>query len=557
MDNKDIAAMLDEIADILEILGDNPFKARAYRKAASYIYRIEADLCQLWRDGRLQEIPGVGKAIQAKLEEVMQTGDLQYYQELKQKVPAGVVEMLAIPGLGPKTIGVIYSHTGIDSLEKLYQAAQAKKIRELPGMGAKTEYNIKKGIEMLRSAGETFTLGVALPLAEEFKDYLAAFNFIEAVEIAGSIRRGKPLVGDIDLVVATVQEGMVKDRVRKFRRVIEISGEGPGYISGKLNLGIKFEVITVDPGSFLMTLFLATGSRAHREKMLPLLKGLDLSGIRAEEDIYHMLSMQFIPPELREGLEEIEKAREQDLPELVRLEDLRGDLHLHTDWSDGASSLNDMVEKARKLGYSYIAITEHSKSLSVSRGLQEDRLLAQIEAIKSINQARGDFTVLTGIEVDILKDGSLDFTDEILEQLDVVIASIHSYFRLSREEQTERILRAIRNPHVDIIGHLTGRLLIRRPGYQVDVETVLQEAAKHHTVLEINSHPDRLDISEEVARMARDLGVKVAINSDAHHHADLSLARYGVLNARRGWLRKEDVINTLEVSELLAYFRNK
>ncbi|NLU48858.1 MAG: DNA polymerase/3'-5' exonuclease PolX [Syntrophomonadaceae bacterium] len=557
MDNREIARMLDETADILEILGENPFKVRAYRKAASNINRLETDLREIWAQGRLGELPGVGKAIRAKLEEIMTTGDLRYYRELQKKVPPGVTEMLAIPGLGPKTIGSIYTQTGIDSLEKLYQAARDKKLRELPGIGAKTEYNVKKGIEMLRSLGETVTLGTALPLAEEFKDYLKGYDYVEAVEIVGSIRRGKPLVGDIDLLVASNSENLVREAVKRFRRLREIGKESQGYIAGKLGLGVDFEVIIVSPSDFCLAVMLATGSRGHREKLVQEMEGLDVSGASTEADVYGLLSMQFIPPELREDRDEIEQARQHCLPELVKLGDLRGDLHIHTSWSDGASSLEEMVAAARRLGYSYMAVTEHSRSLSVSRGLDEERLMNQVRAIQEINRSLDDFTVLTGIEVDILKDGRLDLPDEILEQLDVVIASVHSHFRLSRQEQTERIISAIKNEHVDIIGHLTGRLLLRRPGYEVDVEAIIEQARKFRTALEINSHPDRLDISEEVARLARDAGVKVAINSDAHHHADMSLVTYGVLDARRGWLRKEDVINTLETGELLAYLRNK
>ncbi len=557
MDNHEIAKIFDEIADMLDILGENPFKARAYRQVARYIYRMETDINRMYKEQGLEGIPGAGKAIRAKLQELLETGDLKYYRKLQEKVPPGVLEMLAIPGLGPKTAGVIYARTGIDTLEKLYRAAQEKRIRELPGMGAKTEYNIKKGIEMLRSTREGFNLGTALPLAREFREYVAGFSCVEMAEITGSVRRGKPLVGDVDLLVGSVQEETVRDKVRRFRRVQEIAEERRGYIKGKMGPGIGFEVIIVQPQEFWRALVMTTGSREHLEPIRPALEKLDCTSVSSEEDVYRLLSLQYIPPELREGRGEIELARRFALPDLVTLGDIKGDLHVHTDWSDGAHSLKEMAAQAAKRGYSYMAVTEHSRSLAVSRGLDAERLLAQVEAIQDINREYEGFRILTGIEVDILRDGSLDLPDEVLEKLDVVIASIHSHFRLSRNEQTERVLKAMENPHVDIIGHLTGRLLGRRSGYEIDLEAVLEAAARSHKVLEINSYPDRLDIDEETAIKAKTKGVKVAISSDAHHRADLELISYGVVNARRGWLGRDDVLNTLDTEELLDYLRNK
>lgn len=557
MDNQEIARILDEIADILDILGENPFKARAYRQVANHIYRMETDLHEVSKHHGLEGIPGAGKAIRAKLQELLETGDLKYYRELQEKVPPGVLEMLAIPGLGPKTVGAIYAQTGIDTLEKLYRAAQEKRIRELPGMGAKTEYNIKKGIEMLRSTRDSFNLGTVLPLALEFKNFLSGFDCVQIVEITGSVRRGKPVVGDIDILVGSAEEEAVREKVRRFRRVQEITEEKPGHVKGRLRPGIVFEVLIVPLGEFWRALVISTGSKTHREQIQPALDTFDCSSAHSEEDVYRLLSMQYIPPELREGRGEIELARNFALPHLVTLEDIKGDLHIHTDWSDGAHSLREMVAAAAKIGYSYMAVTEHSRSLAVSRGLDVERLLAQGKLVEELNRENDGFKILTGIEVDILKDGSLDLPDEVLANLDVVIASIHSHFRLSRAEQTERVLKAVENPHVDIIGHLTGRLLGRRPGYEIDIEAVLKAAAQTRTALEINSYPDRLDIDEETAFKAKAKGIKIAISSDAHHRADLGLIKYGVINARRGWLSKEDVLNTLETEELMAYLRNK
>ncbi|MCR4399279.1 MAG: DNA polymerase/3'-5' exonuclease PolX [Syntrophomonadaceae bacterium] len=553
MDNRAIAAMLDEIADMLEVLGDNPFKVRAYRRLAAYVDHLDTELREIHARGGLGDIPGVGKALRAKLEEMLETGDLAYYRRLRERVPPGVLEMLAIPGLGPRKVGLIYSQTGISSLDELYRAAQEKRLRQIPGLGGKTEFNIKKGIDMLRSLGREVTLGTALPRALQLRDYLAEMPQVEAVEIVGSIRRGKPLVGDVDLLVASSDEAAVREKVRKYRRVLEVDREGPGYIHGRLELGLEFEVIVVAPGDFYRSLLLCTGSRAHREKMVEAMRGVDLRGVDSEQAIYQRLAMQYVPPELREDRGEIERAREGTLPSLVTVEDLRGDLHVHTDWSDGGSNLREMAEAARARGYRYLAVTDHSQSLAVSRGLDVERLRSQVEEIRALNREWTDFRLLTGIEVDILRDGSLDLPDEVLAGLDVVIASIHSHFRLSREEQTARLEAAIRNPHVDIIGHLTGRLLVRRPGYEVDVDRVLRLAREHRTALEINAHPDRLDIDEETARRACQAGVRVAICSDAHHRADLDLVSYGVLSARRGWVGRSDVLNAMELDELLAY----
>ncbi|MGE5398689.1 MAG: DNA polymerase/3'-5' exonuclease PolX [Chitinophagales bacterium] len=557
MENRKIAGMFETLANALEILGENQFKIRAYRSAARTIYNLDEDVEDYWREGRLQQIPGVGKAIQDKIGEIIETGDLRYLRDLYQRIPEEVVSMLAIPGLGPRTIGIIYQSLGITSIEDLVQAAKERKIRRLPGLGAKTEYNILKGIDLLKAAGESVTLGVVLPLADDFCSYLNEGTGIVQAQLVGSIRRRKPVVNDVDILVAANNQADVEKRVSNYRSLKQVTEIEPDVIRGQMGPGFRFEVITVKPGDFPLAFLLATGSKEHRQVLLELMAESGLTAGESEKDIYNKLGLEWIPPELRENRGEIDMARNNALPHLVDVPDIKGDLHIHTDWSDGAQNLEQMVETARALGYSYIAITEHSKSLAISRGLNEERLKRQTEYIKELNTRMKDFTVLTGIEVDILKDGSLDLPDDILKDLDVVIASIHSHFPLSQEEQTGRIISAIRNPQVDIIGHLTGRLLNRRPGYQVDVDKVLEEAAKNQTALEINAHPDRLDVSEENARKAREQGVKIIINSDAHHAGDMLFMKYGVFNARRGWLEVSDVLNTGTVNSIREYFGNK
>jgi len=557
VDNREVAAILEEVADVLEIIGENPYKIRAYRKASSSICQLSEDLEDIWQQGRLLTIDGIGKAIQSKVEEILRTGQLTYHQDLLRQVPKGVLKMLALPGMGPRTVRIIHEHLGITNLDDLLEAAKARRIRELPGLGAKTEYNIKKGMEMLRSIGETVTLGTVFPLAQDFCAFLASGDGIDSAELVGSIRRRKPVVHDIDILVASTQPEMVQKRISRYRKLKSLDEATDEVIKGQLGLGFRFEVIVVTPADYSMAFLLATGSKEHREALLMRLQEAGVTSGNSEAEIYQTIGMQWIPPELRENRGEIEQAARHRLPSLISQSELKGDLHLHTDWTDGAHNLEQIVKQARTMGYSYIAITDHSQSLKISRGLDEKRLHEQLHMIARMNQELKDFRILSGIEVDIMRDGTLDFPDEILEQLDVVVASIHSSFHLTMEEQTHRILSAINNPNVDIIGHLTGRLLNRRAGYQVDVDEVIKAASRRGTALEINAHPDRLDISEEVAFKAKQEGVKVAINSDAHQVSDMLLMEYGVFNARRGWLEARDVINTWPLEELLRYFKNK
>ena len=555
MTNREIARTLDRIADILLIKDENFFKVRAYRKAAESVYHLDENLTVLYEQNKIGDIPGVGRAVKSKIEEMIEKGSSSYYERLLQEVPAGVLEMLVIPGLGHKTVKVIYENLGIDNIEDLLKAVEGKKIRELPGLGSKSEYNIKKGIELLKKSYGKANLGVALPMAEEFLKYLLQSEGVQKASIVGSARRGKPQVNDIDILVAVNDYELVRDKIVNYKAINKIESMEKDRISGRLTYNVGFEVILVTPEDYTHSLVWTTGSKEFRESLFSDVEREQFKNLPDEASLFDKLQIQYIPPELRENQGEIELAKNHNLPVLIQEEDLKGDLHVHSQWSDGACSIPDMVDACKKLGYSYMAVTDHSKSLPISGGLNEDRLRAEGKVIDGLNEQLQDFTILKGIEVDILKDGSLDFSDDILQDLDVVVASIHSNFKLDKDRQTDRMLTAMKNEHVDIIGHLTGRLLNRRPGYELHMEKILEGAARNNIIFEINSHPDRLDVDETIARRASKYGIKIAINSDAHHTEELKNRKYGVLNARRGWLTSADVVNTWDIETLTKYLK--
>ena len=478
--------------------------------------------------------------------------------------------MLKIPGLGAKKIKVIYDNLGISSIEELEKAARAHKIRELPGMGVKTEQSILKGIQTLKGQGDRVQLAIALPVANRIMEILSGMKEVSKVAIAGSLRRRKEMVKDIDIVVATEAAETLVENFLKLPIISRVLAEGLSKVSVVLNAGIQVDLRLVKPQEFYSALQHFTGSKEHNTKLrsLALKMGYKLNeyGIfekegdgvfcpKSETELYSKLDMPYIIPELREDRGEIEAALQDGLPDLVKLEDIRGDLHLHSDFSDGVSSIEEMVKKAKELGYEYIAITDHSKSLKVARGLDESRLRQQLELIKGINERVKGIRILTGIEVDILPDGSLDFDDDILKELDVVIASIHSGFKQDKTTITSRIVNACHNRYVNIIAHPTGRLLGRREPYDVDMDEVFEAAAKTGTVLEINSSPDRLDLNDVNVKRAAEMGIKIAINTDAHGTEALSDMMYGVWVARRGWLAAENIINTYSLEQLLEFLK--
>ncbi|NPV27106.1 MAG: DNA polymerase/3'-5' exonuclease PolX [Firmicutes bacterium] len=563
MRNVEVAWVLAEMADLMEILGENIYKIRAYRKGAQSIENLEEDINQLNSTGQLEKVDGIGKKLANNIRELLTTGTFPEYEEIKQRVPRGLLNFLAIPGLGPKSVQLIYQHLGITSLDELEEAARSRKIRQLPGMGSKTELAILRGIDLLRNQGARVTLGIADPIAEELTGYLSTLPDVERVSITGSLRRRQELVGDIDLLVASTKPARVREVFVKHPLIQEIVYEEGDRLVVLTTGGARCELLLVAPAQFFPTLLWSTGSKGHYQALQQIAleqgSGLDLTGLggmapkewQSEEDIYRQLGLDYIPPELRENRGEIEAARRGQLPDLLELEHIRGDLHVHTDWSDGVHSLEEMAEAAQHRGYEYLAITDHSKSLAISRGLNEERLMYQRIKIEKLNEEFKDFRLLSGIEVDILSNGALDFSDDVLCDLDVVIASVHTGFKQEREQLTERVVAALKNEHVDILAHPTGRLLGRREPYALDVERVLEVARQTGTILEINASPDRLDLGDAHCRQAKNLGITMAINTDAHDWRRFDDMKYGVATARRGWLTKEDVLNTLPLDKLL------
>jgi len=570
--NLELSRIFEQITRILKIKGENPFKIRAYEKVALVLENLAIDIETIYRQGGLNNIPGVGEGIAKKIEEFLTTGKLEYYEKLKETIPTGVIELLDIPEVGPKTAKLLYEELGVDSIEKLEKAVRQHQIKDLPGMGEKSEDNILRGIELYKRRKERVLLGLALPLAEEIVKNLSRLDETDKISIAGSLRRKKETIGDIDILVTSQKPEKIMKTFVSLPQVREVLAEGPTKSSVITRDDIHVDVRVVEPISFGAALQYFTGSKAHniRLRESAVKRGLKINeyGVfnqkterritgEEEKEVYRILDLPFIPPELREDRGEIEAAQENKLPRLIEYSQIRGDLHIHTKWSDGAHTIKQMAEAAKKIGYKYIAITEHSQSLKFAGGLTEERLQEQVEEIRKLNQELDDFTVLTGIEVDIKSDGSLDFSDEILSKLDVVIAAIHSGFKQESKVITERIIKAMQNKFVSIIAHPTGRLIGYRESYQVDINEMIKVAAETGTILEINAHPERLDLNDVYCRMAKDKGVQLAIETDAHSIEGLTFMDLGVAVARRGWLEEKEVINTLPLDKLLKRLENK
>lgn len=571
MKNTEIAKVFQDMADLLELKGENPFKIRAYQRAARAIEHLSKELEIMVEEGEdLQAIPGVGEAIAKKITELVTTGKLRVYEELKAEFPEGITALLEIPGIGPKTAKRLSTELGIKSVDELEQAIKDGRVAKLFRMGEKTAENILQQIQALRRKDQRIPIGEALPVVEEVLGALRNIPGVKNLTAAGSLRRFRETVGDIDLMgTADNPEEVIKAFV-SLPQVRQVLAQGPTKASVILPGGLQADLRMVEHDSFGSLLQYFTGSKQHnialRTKEQK--KGLKLSeyGITdlatntlekfaTEEEFYHRLGLQYIPPELREDQGEIELAEKGALPRLIELSDIRGDFHVHTKWSDGHDSIEDMVKAAKALGYKYIAITDHSVGRGIAKGLNEERLRQQLEEIRRLNESLGDFRILTGIEVDIRADGSIDLPDELLSKLDVVIAAIHSAMTQSEEQITRRILNAIENPHVDIIAHPTCRLIGEREPAAVDMEAVFRAAARYNKALEINAMPDRLDLKDTHIYRARELGVKLAMGTDAHSTAQLGFMRFGVGIARRGWCRAEDVLNTRPLEDVLAFFR--
>jgi len=570
MKNAEIAEVFERIADILEIQGEGVFRVNAYRRAARIIEDLSSDVADLVESGEILDIKGIGKGTADGVAEYLETGTMRRYEEAKKSIPKGLSELLYVPGLGPKTIGLLWRELDVKSIKSLKRALRGKKILDLPGIGPKKVENIQAGLRVYESRSGRLTLGTVLPAALATVRELKEATGIDDIEVAGSIRRWRETIGDIDILALSAKPAPVIEAFTTLPRVTEVLAAGSTKASVRVADGLQIDLRVVPPASYGAALNYFTGSQAHNVALRGLAqqKGLKLSeyGLfkgdrrvagRTEESIYKRLGMDYVEPELREDRGEVEAALEHDLPELVELKDIRGDLHSHSDYSDGHATIEEMARAAKAMGYGYLLMSDHSHSLGIAHGLSVERLQQQAEEISEVNKKVKNFTVLRGTEVDILSDGSLDFPDEVLEELDVVVASIHSGFQQSRDKITGRIVSAIENHNVDVIGHPTGRLLGTRPAYDVDMEAVMSAAAEHRTALEINAHYERLDLNDVNSRRAAEMGIKVAISTDSHHPDQLWHMELGVRTARRGWLTRSDVLNTMTSKALLKYLSSR
>ena len=570
MKNQQIAVVFSEIASLLELSGENPFRIRAYQRAALNIGGLSQDVAEM-TDEELRAIPGIGPDLVGKIRQFLGTGRVDLHVELKKEIPSGLLDILRVPGVGPKTAKTLYAKAGVQSLDDLETLTREGKLAGLPGIQKKTEENIRKGIDTLRKGRERHPLGRAIPIAEDMIRKLRAKAPLSRIAVAGSLRRWKETVKDIDILATSAKPEKVMEVFTGLPIVQEVLARGTTKSSVLTADGIQVDLRVVEDGSFGAALQYLTGSKEHNIKLREMASraGLKINeygifresdgkriGGKQEGEVYKALRLPFIPPELREDTGEIEAAQRGGLPDLLTVEEIRGDLHVHTKWSDGAHDFDALVRAARKKGYRYIAITDHSKGLGVAHGLDETRLREQIARIEEMNRTLRGFRILSGIEVDIRGDGTLDLPDAVLRELDIVIASIHSGFRQSREQITARLLSAVRNPVVGIIAHPSGRLIGERDPYDVDMEALFREAAARGVAMEVNAHPSRLDLSDHHVRMAKRYGIPLVISTDTHVTANFDYMEYGVAVARRGWAVGDDVLNTLPCKNLLKRLRS-
>jgi DNA polymerase (family 10) len=567
MENRTIADVFTEIADILDIQGENPFRVRSYRNAARTIGDMSESLESLVKAGKnLEEIPGIGKSISEKVQEILSTGKCQFLEELRSKVPPGLTELLKLEGLGPKKVKVLYDELNVDSVDRLEKAAQAGRLRDLPGMGLRTEEKILKSVEQYRAGMGRFKLSVGFAYAEALMEYLKDVPGVKRLDPAGSFRRKRETIGDLDILAICGKNCKVMDRFTDYGDVAQVIARGETKSSVRLKCGLQVDLRVLEEESYGAALHYFTGSKAHNVAIRERAKELGfkvseygvfrakdekrVSGAK-EEDVFKAVGLPLISPELRENRGEIQAAEKGKLPSLIGLEDIRGDLQMHTRATDGKNSIAEMAQKSKEMGYEYIAITDHSKAVRVAGGLNEKELARHLKEIEKANSQFPGLRILKGVEVDILGDGSLDLKDEILKECEVVLASVHSRFNLEEGQMTRRIIKALKNPNVNILAHPTGRLILEREPYKVNLKEVIQAAIDHGVVLEINAYPDRLDLKDVDARLAKDMGAKLVISTDAHSTVQLELMKFGVFTARRGWIEAKDVINTLPLEGLL------
>jgi len=577
MDKEQVASILDQIGILLELQGENPFRCQAYYKASRAILQLDRSLAEIVAAGELGQIAGIGETLKDKITALVLDGQLPFYEELRQKTPPGLLEMLRLPGVGPKKIKALHGELGIDTIDKLKLACSAGKVAELKGFGKKTEQKILEGIAFMGQMAARHRLDQAMALAEHIASQMRKCSGIIRMELCGSLRRRKETVADIDILISSDNPAPIMDAFVKLPEVVQIIGHGETKSSAVMaadfhgqRIVMNADLRVVNDAQFPFALNYFTGSKEHNVAMRQraIQYGLKLNEYelaaqpgkgqdegksvpcKEEADLYRALDLDYVPPELRENTGEIDAAEKYALPSLIEPGDITGTFHCHTNWSDGVATLDEMVAAAKKLGFKYFGIGDHSQSLVVANGLSIERVREQQEKIDALNQRIKGIRVFKGSEVDILPDGRLDYPDEVLDTFDYVVASVHNVFNLSQEEMTKRIIRALSHPKVTMLGHATGRLLLRRDGYKVDLEAVLQTAAKHNKLIEINASPHRLDIDWIHCKRAKALGVQLVINPDAHSTTEIENTTFGVSVARRGWLEKKDVFNTQTAAQV-------
>jgi len=570
MKNKEIANIFDELGDMVEFLGENPFRARAYKRAAQIIYGLSEDVEKLYKTGKLSEIKGIGEGIIQKIGEYLEKGKISVYEEYKSRIPEGLLELLSIPYIGPVTLRTLYEKLHITNFDELIKACEDKLIRNLPNFGPKKEENILKGL--LRYKEQTYRHPIG-QIYEDIIDLLKELKKIPGViraEVAGSFRRMKETIGDIDILATGYNKPEIIKSFTKLPFVKEVLSEGETKSSVILKTDIQADLRVVEDISFGACLQYFTGSKNHNVKLrgiakdkglkineYGIFKGNEMIPCQEEEEVYKKLGLPWIPPELREDNGEIELAQKGIVPELIGYNDIKGDVHVHSTYSDGGETIRAMVEAAIRMGYEYIVITDHSQSLKIAKGLEIERLFKQAEEIDKLNKELKPFKIFKGSEVDIKNDGSLDYPDEVLKTLDFVIASIHSGFKEDEKKITSRILSAMENPYVTMIAHPTGRILNTREPYNINIIEMCKFAEKTNTYLEINAYFDRLDLNDINARIAKEYGVKFCIGTDSHNASQLKMMKYGIGQARRAWLSKDDVINTKSIEDFIKAIKLK
>jgi len=566
MKNKELADLFNRMADILEFKSENPFKISAYRKASRIIGDLTQDIEEIAESGKLKDVPGIGEGMAEKIVEYLKTGKVSKFEEVRKGISDELIAIMDIPGMGPKTLAMIHKEKGISNLSQLEKAVEDGSLIGLPGIGEKKVENIKRGIQLLKQSKGRMNLGIAFPVAKRIVEALREKAGSRKIEWAGSLRRMRENVGDIDILATGPNKEKIIQTFTHLSEVKEVLASGETKASVIVEGSIQIDLRVVEEDSYGAALQYFTGSKAHNIHLrgIAKAKGIKINeygvfkgekkiGGKEEEDVYRVLGMDWIEPELREDRGEIEAANETRLPKLVKEHDIKGDFHVHSNWSDGTSSIEEIARAAQKRGYQYVALCDHSKSLKIAHGLDESRLMKQIEEIDRVNEKMKNFQILKGTEVDILSDGRLDFPEKVLEKLDLVVASVHSGFKQEQEKMTKRIVRALENPLVHILGHPSGRLLGARDPYEIEIDEVMGAAKQYGKALEINAYFERLDLDDIHCRKAKEMGILLAIGTDSHHLDQMWMISLGVAVARRGWLETKDVLNTLSLKEILKW----